>query len=155
MNNLLKDSTYKTWLIELKSTIQTSQVKAALAVNNQLIMLYWHLGEQIVRKQETAKWGTGFIDQLSKDLKTAFPEIGGLSADNLRYCKAFYLFYSVQSISEQPVRKLKSKTQFSEQAVRKKTPGQNKEWQKIIFDIPWGHHILILKKIKKPEAAIF
>src|SRR4051812_11572514 len=147
MNNLLKDSTYKTWLIELKSAIQTSQVKAALAVNSQLIMLYWHLGEQIVQKQETAKWGSGFIDQLSKDLKNAFPHIGGLSADNLRYCKAFYLFYSEESISEQPVRKLnpKTKNQISEQPVRKKTGNKNKDPQNLIFDIPWGHHILILK----------
>src|SRR4051812_17349704 len=130
MHDIIKDSNYKTWLIELKSKIQTSQVKAALAVNSQLIMLYWHLGEQIVQKQETAKWGSGFIDQLSKDLKAAFPDIGGLSADNLRYCKAFYLFYSVKSISEQPVRKLKTKTPVSEQVVRKNTAAQNKEWQK-------------------------
>jgi predicted nuclease of restriction endonuclease-like (RecB) superfamily len=157
MNNIIKDSNYKSWLIELKSAIQTSQVKAALAVNSQLIMLYWHLGEQIVQKQETAKWGSGFIDQLSKDLKNAFPHIGGLSADNLRYCKAFYLFYSEESISEQPVRKLnpKTKNQISEQPVRKKTGNKNKDPQNLIFDIPWGHHILILKKIKKMEVAVF
>lgn len=53
---------YKDWLVELKSTIQQRQIKAAIAVNSELILLYWELGKQIVEKQENAKWGTGFID---------------------------------------------------------------------------------------------
>jgi hypothetical protein len=65
MTELLTNKDYKTWLIDLKSKIQQSQIKAALAVNSQLIQLYWDLGRQIVEKQETAKWGSGFIDQLS------------------------------------------------------------------------------------------
>jgi len=155
MSNIVKDVNYKTWLIELKSKIQTSQVKAALTVNNQLIMLYWHLGQQIVQKQLTAKWGSNFIDQLSRDLRIEFPDMGGLSADNLRYCKAFYLFYSGESISEQPVRKLKNNNKIPEQPVRKKAGSTNKAPQNLIFDIPWGHHILILKKIKNLDIAIF
>ena len=155
MNAILKDSKYRDWLIELKTKIQKSQIKAALAVNSQLILLYWDLGRQIVKKQEATKWGTGFIDQLSKDLKNEFPDIGGLSADNLRYCKVFYLFYSGRLFSEQVVRKIENKNKISEQVVRKRTTVQNKEWEQVIFDIPWGHHILILKKIKKQPEAFF
>ncbi len=98
MNHLFRNGEYKNWLIELKSKIQQSQIKAALAVNSQLIMLYWELGRQIVEKQENAKWGSGFIEQLSKDLKTGFPEMGGFSAKNLRYCRAFYQYYSNSTI---------------------------------------------------------
>lgn len=57
MNELLNNHDYKNWLIELKSNIQQSQIKTALAVNSQLIQLYWDLGRQITEKQETAKWG--------------------------------------------------------------------------------------------------
>ena len=76
MDKLLNNNDYEIWLTELKSTIQQRQIKAALAVNSELIQMYWDLGSRIVEKQENAKWGTGFIDQLSKDLKSAFPEIG-------------------------------------------------------------------------------
>lgn len=134
MSELLTNKDYKNWLFELKSTIQQRQIKAALAVNSQLIQLYWDLGRQIVEKQETAKWGSGFIDQLSKDLKEEFPEMGGFSAYNLRVCKNFYSFYSQEFIkAEQPVPKILS----------------------ILFQAPWGHHLLILKKIKNQPEAIF
>ena len=135
MNELLDDNEYKKWLIELKSKIQQSQIKAALAVNSQLIELYWDLGKQIVEKQEKAKWGSGFIDQLSADLKTEFPNVSGFSAYNLRRCRAFYLFYeNTTSIWEQLVPKFNITN---------------------LFKIPWGHHLLILKKITKFEVSIF
>lgn len=142
---------YKNWLIELKSKIQQSQIKAALAVNSQLIMLYWELGSQIVEKQETAKWGSGFIDQLSKDLKSEFPDMKGFSSDNLRYTKLFYTFYQDHTIPEQVVRELyKSNSQLvidNEQAVL--------QMNRNIFNIPWGHHIVILQKIKNQTEALF
>jgi hypothetical protein len=77
---LNQNNEYATWLKELKSSIQKRQLKAAVAVNNELILLYWELGKEIVQKQENAKWGTGLLDQLSKDLKLAFPEMSGFSS---------------------------------------------------------------------------
>lgn len=153
MSDLLKNNDYKNWLVDLKQKIQQSQIKAALAVNSQLILLYWDLGKQIVEKQENSKWGSGFIDQLSKDLKLEFPDIGGFSSDNLRYMKVFYLFYHNSfSISEQVVRKLENPERInSEQVVRNNEENINQ----IANKIPWGHHILILKKIKNINEAKF
>ena len=68
------DNTYKDWLIGLKSKIRSAQLKAAVAVNAELIRLYWDLGKMISEKQTA--WGTKFIDQLSKDLKDEFPDMG-------------------------------------------------------------------------------
>lgn len=108
MNQLILDSDYKLWLRELKLKIKESQIKAALSVNSQLILLYWDLGRQIVEKQENVKWGSGFIKQLSKDLKSAFPEITGFSIDNLRFMRRLFLFYNPQfSIAAQAVQQLK------------------------------------------------
>ena len=106
MSKLLNNDDYNAWLSELKSTIRQRQIKAALAVNSELIQMYWDLGSQIVQKQENAKWGTGFIDQLSKDLKDEFPEIGSFSAKNLRTCRSFFLYYSNSAIWKQLVSKL-------------------------------------------------
>ena len=75
---------YRQWLTELKSKIRSSQIKAAVAINSELIRLYWNLGQQIVEKQENAQWGSGFIERLSKDLQMEFPDISGLSVSNLR-----------------------------------------------------------------------
>ena len=84
---------YRDWLVDLKQRIRSNQLKAALSVNSQLIMLYWDLGRQITEKQETAQWGAGFIDQLSKDLRAEFPEMSGFSRTNLFSMKKFYQFY--------------------------------------------------------------
>ena len=67
--SLLTNSEYKNWLIELKKNIRQVQIKASLAVNCYALLLYWDLGKQIIERQENSTWGSGFIDQLSKDLK--------------------------------------------------------------------------------------
>ena len=115
MAELLYNGDYKNWLYALKSQIKQSQIKAALAVNSQLIKLYWDLGKQITDKQENSAWGSGFIEQLSKDLKSEFPEMSGFSAKNLRYCKSFFQYYHDSSIWQQAVAKLESSSQNTEE----------------------------------------
>ncbi len=166
MKELIVSSDYRNWLVDLKTKIKQSQIKAALAVNSQLIMLYWELGKEIVGKQQNAKWGTGFIDQLSNDLKSEFPDIGGFSAKNLRYCKSFFEFYFEISIWQQPVAKLENtnanEIKKSQQLVGELEITKNSIWQQPVsklqnqlFSIPWGHHILIIQKIKNIAEAIF
>lgn len=125
------DKTYKDWLIELKRTIRSTQIKASLAVNATVIQFYWDLGKMITEKQTA--WGTGFLEQLSKDLKAEFSDMQGLSFRNLKYCRQFYQFYS-PSIGQQPV------AQFVQQ---------------LVAQIPWGHNILIFSKSKDTEQARF
>lgn len=52
------------------------------------------LGVQIIEKQEYSKWGTGFINQLSKDLKNEFPDISGFSKRNLELIRQWVQFYN-------------------------------------------------------------
>ncbi len=157
---------YRNWLVDLKTKIKQSQIKAALAVNSQLIMLYWDLGKEIVEKQQNAKWGTGFIDQLSKDLINEFPEIKGFSSKNLRTCRLFFEFYSESLIWKQLVSKLENteieRTKKSQQLVGELQITKNSIWQQPVsklqnqlFYIPWGHHILIIQKIKDITEAIY
>lgn len=77
--------------------IRSTQIKAAIAVNSTHILFYWELGEMISEKQ--TDYGTGFIPQLSKDLQDEFPEIKGLSARNLAFCRQFYQLISKASIN--------------------------------------------------------
>lgn len=89
-----KDKAYKTWLEELKKRIQTSQIKAAIKVNSELLGLYWQLGEEIISKQKESTWGEAIIEQLSIDLTAAFPGMKGFSKRNLFYIRQWYLFYT-------------------------------------------------------------
>jgi predicted nuclease of restriction endonuclease-like (RecB) superfamily len=166
MTGLIKHAEYHNWLHNLKLQIKTGQIKAALSVNSQMIMLYWDLGKQITEKQENAQWGSGFIEQLSKDLREEFPEMTGFSAKNLRYMRVFYNFYSQDQICAQPVHKLQQadiekEIEFTMQLVDKIqfTVDQNNiicaQLVRKLVSVPWGHHILILKKMKDIDQAFF
>ncbi|MBC7748075.1 MAG: DUF1016 domain-containing protein [Methylotenera sp.] len=158
MSELLINTDYNNWLKELKTNIQQRQIKAAIAVNSQLIRMYWELGKEIVQKQETAKWGTGFIVQLSKDLRAEFPDMGGFSKFNLYHIKNFYLFYSQKIVKVEQAALLLDHS-ATERLDEKLYDGDNPEFtdneDKWLFDIPWGHHIVIIQKIKSQPEAFF
>jgi predicted nuclease of restriction endonuclease-like (RecB) superfamily len=80
---------YAALLTSIKERIQTAQVRAAVAVNQELVLLYWGIGREILARQEQEGWGKNVIPRLSKDLSSAFPEMKGLSPRNLGYMKAF------------------------------------------------------------------
>lgn len=156
MENNLKNTEYKIWLIELKSKIRSAQVKAAFAVNSALIGFYWELGKMIAEKINQSNWGDKILEQVSKDLKDEFPTMQGLSRSNLSYAKQFYLFY-YHSIVQQPVGQILQQldaelnssdlSTFIQQPVGQLTEG--------ITQIPWGHNILIFSKSKDIREAKF
>ena len=92
---------YKSWFVELKQKIRRCQIKAAIKVNTELLKLYWQMGEDINEKSLVAKWGAGFFNKLSHDLKAEFPDMTGFSVTNLKYIKRFYLFYNQSDIIRQ------------------------------------------------------
>jgi hypothetical protein len=82
-SKLAFDKEYKLWLADVKARVRNAQIKAALRVNQELLMLYWGLGADIVKKQSRSQWGDGLIDRLSKDLSAEFPDMKGFSRSNL------------------------------------------------------------------------
>ncbi len=64
---------YAQTLAKLKQQIQEAQLKAAVAVNSELIRLYWNIGKTVAEKQEASGWGTSVIEKLATDLQNAFP----------------------------------------------------------------------------------
>lgn len=94
---------YKTFLIELKEKIRSARLKAVLAVNHELVRLYWHVGKQIINKQN---WGSKFIDTLSNDLRQSFPETHGFSVRNLHRMRQLAIYYPDFTILPQAVAEL-------------------------------------------------
>jgi predicted nuclease of restriction endonuclease-like (RecB) superfamily len=121
---------YINWVVELKQLINSSQIKASLSVNREMLTMYWEIGQSISQKVETMKWGTGIVDILAKDLKKLFPNQKGFSRTNLFYMKKWFEFYSVNQMEFEKV-------------------------QQLVGQIPWGQNILIMNKAKDKEEALF
>ena len=126
---------YKIWLESLKNKFRSSQIKASIKVNTTLLEFYWDLGGQIVQKQEEHKRRSGFLEKLSHDLSAEFPDVKGFSYRNIRFIRQWYIFW------QQDAAKI-----------------ENENWQQlvaILFQVPWGHHQIILNKIKNIDEAIY
>jgi predicted nuclease of restriction endonuclease-like (RecB) superfamily len=117
---------YDHFLHGLRQRIREAQVKAALAVNAELTLLYWNIGREILLRQKQDGWGTQVIERLAKDLQREFPEMKGFSARNLAYMKSFAEAYPDE--------------EFLQQAAAK---------------IPWFHNCTILEKVKVPEKRVW
>jgi predicted nuclease of restriction endonuclease-like (RecB) superfamily len=144
-NALTSESDYRDWLASIKGRIHSVQMKVALAANHELIALYYELGARISERESGARWGTGFIEAFSKDLKSAFPDVGGFSAKNLRYCRAFFRFYCDPAIWQQAVAKLTAEPLW----------GVDAALVQPIMQVPWGHHIQIFSKSASISEAGF
>jgi len=141
---------YRQWLTEIKQRIRSTQLKAATAVNTELLKFYWNLGSDIVEKQKHTAWGSGFLKQLSLDLMAEFPGIKGYSLRNLKYIKQWYSFYSSDiEKSQQLVGQISTQKLLHTE----KTIGQQPVAQ--LTQIPWGHNIVIISKCKTLDQAIF
>lgn len=88
------DDDYLAWVQTLCERYRTSQIKAAVKVNKEMINYYWQLGKDIAQRGDENKYGSGFYATLSRDLKTRMPQATGLSERNIRYARSFYKLYS-------------------------------------------------------------
>jgi predicted nuclease of restriction endonuclease-like (RecB) superfamily len=102
--NLTQD--YQSFIEGIKSRILTSRYQAARAVNKELILLYHHIGTQILEKQKAQGWGAKVIEHLSKDLKIAFPSMRGFSVQNLKYMRSVAEVFTIDEIGQQAVDQL-------------------------------------------------
>jgi predicted nuclease of restriction endonuclease-like (RecB) superfamily len=118
-----------------------------------LLILYFQLGLEIVEKQKNATWGNNFLGQLSKDLRMDFPYFTGFSKRNLEIIRQWVSFYASDLINtKQVVSQLNElENPITKQVVSQLPLVDNQ----LFFSIPWGHHILIIQKIKEINEACF
>jgi predicted nuclease of restriction endonuclease-like (RecB) superfamily len=135
-------SKYQDFVIEIKKQIASSQLKAALSVNKELILLYWNIGKMIFENQSLLEGRNNFIDQLAKDIKSDFPLTSGFSRTNLFNIRRFYNFYA--DFSVQPL------VGLEESYLIQQPVGLN-----LLTEIPWSHHVLIIEKTITNDEALF
>jgi len=116
---------YADWLADLKGRIHTAQQRAALAVNRELVGLYWQIGRDILARQVEQGWGAKVIERLAHDLRVAFPEMKGFSPRNLKYMRAFAEAWPDADIVQQ-----------------------------VAAQLPWGHNLVLLDRLKAPTERL-
>jgi predicted nuclease of restriction endonuclease-like (RecB) superfamily len=126
MIDISHHSDYRKALEVIKQRIQTSQTRAILAVNAELMCLYWDIGKQLDAWQQERAWGTAVVEQMALDLQALYPGMKGFSRTSLFAMRQFYAFFSKQF-------------QFVPQPV-----GQ----------LPWGHLRTLMAKIKSVDIAL-
>ena len=147
---------YAPLLADLKARVRTAQVKAALSVNRELILLYWHIGREILRAQKAEGWGTKVVERLAKDLAAEFPEMGGFSARNLNYMLSFAEAWEPVVILQQPVAKLPATTaRHPDHPIVARAVGQLDELPKPLANLPWSANIILLEKLKDPAVRLW
>lgn len=117
---------YAALLTSIKERIQTAQVRAAVAVNQELVLLYWGIGKEIRNRQVQQGWGAKVIDQLAADLGRSFSEMKGLSPRNLKYMRALAEAWPEDEFVQQPVAQL-----------------------------PWGHNVRLLDLVKTRDERLW
>lgn len=113
---------YNHFLHDLKTRIRAARTRAAMAVNHELVLLYWQIGRDILERQEREGWGSKVIERLAADLRVEFPDMKGLSPRNLKYMRKF------------------AESWPDEQFV-----------QQVVAQLPWGHNVRILDHLKSPD----
>ena len=133
---------YYTLLEGLKEKIKRAQQNAVLAVNKELLFIYWEIGNAILIQQKQEGWGARIIDKLVFDLKSAFPDMKGFSIRNLKYMRAFAQAFP----------------QFLNQEEDKSQPDDfqsNVIVQQLAAQLPWGHHQVLLDKTKNGSERTY
>src|SRR5215212_1797490 len=127
MNELaLQGGSYDEWLQSLKERIAGAQLRAALAVNRELVLLYWQLGREILDRQRRHGWGAKVVDRLARDLRRAFPDQKGFSPRNLKSMRAFAEAWPDETFV-----------------------------QGMLAQITWYHNIAILEKVGDQERRVW
>lgn len=146
---ITNDSNYLAWISKVTSQFRRCQVKAAVKVNAEMLKFYWFLGKDVLALSEKSAYGDKILQQISIDLQKSLPDVKSFSVTNLSYMKYFYLLYSqLVEISPQV-------GEESEEVVFSIYP-QLGEKSHILFEIPWGHHKLIIDKCKDNlQKALF
>lgn len=135
---------YADLLTDIKQRIRQAQTRAMLSVNAELIRLYWELGQILDARQKIEGWGAAVIPRLARDICNELPEVKGFSERNIKRMLAFYREYASVAFVPQAVAQIETE---------KKVPQAVAFFSSdVLLALPWGHHLLLMEKIKHIET---
>jgi predicted nuclease of restriction endonuclease-like (RecB) superfamily len=151
--------------------VHAAQIRAGLAANRELLVLYWDIGRMILDRQKAEGWGAKVIDRLSRDLQNEFPGRQGFSPRNLKYMRAFAEAWPETVIVQQPAAQLAgsgkvimhppdARTSQAKSAMVQAPLAQSSRTvaaivQQPAAQIPWTHHCLLLDKLSSSKDRLW
>lgn len=152
-NNKTSLVLYGNLLSDIKTRIRQAQVKATLSANAEMIAMYWDIGRMIYERQQHEGWGTGVIPRLAKDIRNELPKVKGFSERNIGYMIRLAREYGGPAILQQAVAKLQQPENKDvlkvPQAVGQLPINEYSVIvQRLVSQIPWGHNILLMERVK-------
>ncbi len=150
---------YAPWLAALKDRVRSAQLQAAARVNRELIALYWEIGAALIEAQQHEGWGAAVIPRLSRDLQSEFPAMQGFSVRNLKYMLRFAREHGLPPKVQQPVALLSAGVSPVETSIVPQPAAQLERpaasaviVQQPAALLPWGHHLVLMEKVKDRAA---
>jgi predicted nuclease of restriction endonuclease-like (RecB) superfamily len=142
---------YANLLTDLKARVRAAQLRAAVSVNRELILLYWDIGKIIVEAQQTDGYGKQVVQRLAVDLQSEFPGLAGFSPQNVWYMRSFYLAWTKK------LPKLQQPVGESAKKILPQLVGElaGSNLPKPVAEIPWGHNLVLLAKLKPPLLRLW
>ena len=126
MSDTTLSSEYRAFFEELKERVRAARLRASLSVNKELVLLYWHIGQDILVRQEQLGWGAKVVERLSTDLRRAFPDMKGFSPRNLLFMRRFAQAWQDEEIVK-----------------------------RLVSQLPWGHNIRLIQKVPDPDVRLW
>ncbi|GHV47450.1 hypothetical protein FACS189499_04990 [Clostridia bacterium] len=106
--------------------IETARQTAFAKVNEELIRLYWRIGEYLSVEMEKASYGDGYIQGVADFITAEYPDIKGFNKRGLYRMKQFYETY----VGDEKVSPL-------------------------VTQLNWSNHIKLLSACKSQEERLF
>jgi predicted nuclease of restriction endonuclease-like (RecB) superfamily len=152
---------YPVLLADIKQRIRSAQVRAAMASNAGMLMLYWEIGGLLVERQKKEGWGAAILPRLADDLHNDLPEVKGFSVRNLKLMTQFFREYpDFSAIGQPPVAQLAASPAFREKgqpavAQLPTAPADAQIWQRAVARLTWAHNVLLIQKVKNLPARLW
>jgi predicted nuclease of restriction endonuclease-like (RecB) superfamily len=146
---------YARFIGDIEARVAQARLSASRSVNHELIALYWDIGKAIITAQQRASWGKSIVEQVARDLRASFPGITGFSARNVWDMRRWYEACSQPEFLRQVVAEMPRAGGSRRAVTDKANTGRDQLLRQLVADVPWGHHLLILNKIDRPEQRLY
>ena len=164
-NDIMK---YQNAVAIIKTAILQSQARAAKAINQEQLALYYGIGRYISDNTRNKNWGTGAIETISKRLRLELPGLRGFGVSSLKNMRIFYEAWQIiEPNSPIAIGELESDSSKSDQGIIESIDNQVDIIRQLrlanlpnfplteFLSISFTHHIRILENTKETDERLF
>lgn len=169
-------SNYSQLLSQVKKRVALAQQRAIYAANEEMLHMYWDIGEMLEKSQMADGWGKKTLERLSVDLKNDYPKVKGFSVRNMQFMMQFYNEYNKEltlpktshssivqsptaqldnnSITKLPISQLNKNAKTENFTIAKSTISQipSYNFELPVKHLPWTHNMILIQKVKDIRA---